>query len=238
MMGLMGTGDLYQSDVWLTEVFGYPVYSLNLNHLAQELPGNAPVGRTFQYAKVDASEISTIQRLEKLGFGLIDTNVVFEKSKISKAPLSSAIELRWATPSDEKAIVALAERSFQKSRFHFDPKVDLKTAQSVNREWVRNYFLGKRGESMVIAANEGKPVGFIQILERDQVMIIDMIAVDDQFQGKGIAQSMIAFAEERYKNFKLFRVGTQIANMSAVRLYEKMGYRLSQSMYVFHKHTV
>ena len=70
----------------------------------------------------------------------------------------------------------------------------------------------------------------------DDVVVIDLIAVDKNHRRKNTASSLIAYAESEYNNCLLIRVGTQIANIASVRLYEKLGFRLTQSQYIFHYH--
>ena len=46
---------------------------------------------------------------------------------------------------------------------------------------------------------------------------------------------MIAFVESQFAP-SVIAVGTQVANLPSVRLYEKLGFRLAAAQYVFHFH--
>jgi ribosomal protein S18 acetylase RimI-like enzyme len=136
-------------------------------------------------------------------------------------------------------VVGLARRSFIYSRFHLDKAIPRETADTLKAEWVGNYFTGKRGDQMVVALVDGTIVGFLQLLYgRDKTVTIDLISVDASQRRKGIASDMIAYAEAECGDFKQIRVGTQIANVPSIRLYEKIGFRVTGAQYVFHYHHV
>jgi ribosomal protein S18 acetylase RimI-like enzyme len=67
-------------------------------------------------------------------------------------------------------------------------------------------------------------------------LIIDLIAVDERHRRKGIATGMIAYAESHCGHFETIRVGTQVANIPSLRFYERAGFLVSASNYVFHYH--
>ncbi|MBI4974972.1 MAG: GNAT family N-acetyltransferase, partial [Candidatus Omnitrophica bacterium] len=68
------------------------------------------------------------------------------------------------------------------------------------------------------------------------VLTIDQIAVDPVWQRRGIARAMILYAEGNCKDIRLMRVGTQVSNIPALRLYENLGFRIAEVSYVFHCH--
>lgn len=192
----------------------------------------------FAYAKVSPVEPQQIAWLENSGFRLVDTNVVFDKTinTIEGAFSSGHCTVRFATPSDEEQTVELARRSFRFSRFHLDPQIPRQKADIIKAEWVRNYFRGERGDAMVIAEIDGAVVGFIQLLHQAERLVIDLIAVDEGHRRKNIASDMIAFAEANAGESATYVVGTQIANIPSMRLYERLGFRMASASYVFHYH--
>ena len=80
-----------------------------------------------------------------------------------------------------------------------------------------------------------KPIGFLLLIFKKKHMIIDLIGVDYKYQGKGFASDMIKFAFNKLK-YETVTVGTQISNTQSIRLYEKLGFKLSLSNYIFHYH--
>jgi ribosomal protein S18 acetylase RimI-like enzyme len=100
---------------------------------------------------------------------------------------------------------------------------------------VNNYFCGKRGDEMVLALMNGEPVGFLQLILKDRALLIDLIGVAKKAQGLGVASNMIQFARKKIKCSN-FKVGTQIGNWPSIKLYQKLGFVLASSEYVFHYH--
>ena len=165
----------------------------------------------------------------------MDTHVVFEKSLNPQAGLVGSASLRFARAEDEEAVSGLAAKNSTTSRFHLDPLIPRRVADTVKSEWVRNYFCGTRGDQMIVALIQEKVVGFLQLLlGRDNVITVDLIATDHRERRKGIASDMISFLEIQHPHFSRVRVGTQVSNTVSLRLYEKLGFRVVSSQYVFH----
>jgi len=89
---------------------------------------------------------------------------------------------------------------------------------------------------MIIALLDGNVVGFLQLIIKKEIIIIDLIGVDKKSQGKGVATEMIKFAHENNEN-KSIKVGTQISNIPSLRLYQNIGFVFSSSNYIFHYHS-
>jgi GNAT superfamily N-acetyltransferase len=190
------------------------------------------------FSRISPQKIDHIQYLEKEGFFLVDTNVAFEKYTSPHADDDANLcHLYFAESKDEKETVSLAKRSFSYSRFHLDPSFSKETANKVKVEWVRNYFNGQRGDALIVARVHENIAGFLQLIYRsDGVLIIDLIAVDEAYRRKGLAGTMIRFAEKSCGDFKVIHVGTQIANVPSLKLYESLGFRVTSAEYIFHYH--
>jgi ribosomal protein S18 acetylase RimI-like enzyme len=236
-------------DQWLSNILQRDVYRLTvddnlLNQIGDEalethnLLKELKAKPVFIYAKVSTKSLAAIKFLEDSGFNLVDTNIVFDKP-IEIQNLTGEYLIRFAVPEDQDMVVELARKSFIYSRFHLDPCISSEIANTVKGEWVRNYFLGKRGDQMVIASTNGVIEGFVQLLYgQDKTLTIDLVAVDPKHRRKGIAGDMITYSETECKGFDQIQVGTQIANIPSMRLYEKLGFRVSSAHYVFHYHNI
>lgn len=228
-----------QQDEWLGGILGRAAFKVSVTRelMAESERLSFPTSPYFYYSKVAPTELAIVHYLEKSGFNLVDTNIQFDKTVNQEQPMAGNCKVRFACREDEQQAVALGGRAFQYSRFHLDQKIKKHVADVIKGEWVRNYFTGKRGDAMVIAEIDGCIVGFLQLLyQQSETLVIDLIAVDYNHRRKGIACDMIMFAETNCSRFSRILVGTQIANVPSMRMYEGLGFKVSSASYVFHCH--
>tara|TARA_Y100000590_G_scaffold435500_1_gene554995 strand:+ start:1898 stop:2620 length:723 start_codon:yes stop_codon:yes gene_type:complete len=234
----------FHEDLWLSDQLSKNVYRLNLDSFTKEnflfawedFKIKNSKKNYFIYSKIQSNRIKLWQTLEEVGFKLIDTNIEFELNKpIINNNNFVDIKIDFANDLHQKAVGKIAKQNFIFSRFHLDPLINNKIANNIKKNWAENFFLGKRGNKMVVALLNNIPVGFLQIIINKGEFLIDLIAVDKKAQGKGAASAMIIFAENNIKCNRI-KVGTQIGNFPSIKLYQKLGFELIGADYVFHYH--
>jgi len=233
------------SDKYFSDILGYNVYSLVLKgdvdsiekvELKDILEKYLQMKPVMMYAKMPISKIKFIAQLEDIGFRIVETNAVYERNMNKEIKMQGRCTLRNALPEDRDGACVIAKRSFRYSRFHIDPNVDNQVANDIKALWVSNYFLGKRGDKMVVAEVNNILVGFLLLLYKEDMLVVDLIAVDSNYRSNYIASDMIAYVEQNCDGFKRIQVGTQLANIPSIMLYESNGFHLKDSSYVFHYH--
>jgi ribosomal protein S18 acetylase RimI-like enzyme len=236
-----------KKDAWLSKVLGREAYTLTLTAaLLEAATGKHSQSYThfrelqakpvFMTAKVAVTDRAGAQFLQEHGFRLIDTNLKFEKRAETPTAVSGDCVLRFAEPADRDAVMDLARRNFVFTRFHLDELIPKTTADEIKAQWAGNFFSGQRGDRLVVAVLDKKVVGFtLLLLPNNAETVIDLIAVDGAHRRQGIAAEMIAFVESQFARSQI-AVGTQVANLPSVRLYEKLGFHLAEAQYVFHFH--
>ena len=237
---------MFHKDQWLSEQIGKSVYQLKVKDL---LKGDfSKDWKKFRvdhikdnylvFSKISTNSENIYQCLEKANFKLIDTNVKFAlHGNISfESKQQKDIEICFAKKKHQQAAGEIARDNFIYSRFHLDPLINNNIASQIKQNWVENYFFGKRGDEMALALLNDEPVGFLQLIIQEDNLFIDLIGVDGKVQGKGVASAMIQFASENIEH-SCFKVGTQIGNLPSIKLYQKLGFVLTGSDYVFHYHS-
>jgi ribosomal protein S18 acetylase RimI-like enzyme len=190
----------------------------------------------FAYTRVPTVDVSLAQIFEDAGFRIVDTSVTLEAETISGNPKPGST-VRMAHNADATAVEAIARTAFRFSRFHLDPRVPAILANEIKAQWAGNFFRGKRGDYMVVAEHASQVDGFLQLLAgHDGTLTIDLIAVAERHRGRGLASDMIRFAARNCGTPSRIRVGTQAANITSLRLYEHLGFRLTAASYVLHCH--
>jgi len=240
----MPSGLSFHQDMWLGKYMEKDVWharlekenAIDLSCLRAELKD-----KSFVDIKLACGETKVLWTLQAAGFRVVDTNLTFSMTvKMPEENKTTAAEVvcREAVESDEIAIRDCARDNFVYSRFHLDPLIPKKVADTIKGEWAGNFFCGKRGDRMLVAESEGRVMGFCQMLEPSKERsVIDLIAVEGSRRRMGVGKALIESAARHCGEGNILVVGTQVANIPSVRLYERAGFRLDHSQYVLHRHS-
>src|SRR4051794_30612086 len=122
--------------------------------------------RGFYYAKIDTDRTTLVRMLERLGFSVVDTNVVFrlDRPPLAVAPRPAISIHDAAGPEDKAGFLDIAETAFRFTRFHLDSLVGTSLAGRIKREWLGSYLERKRGDRLFLAKVNGEPAGFLAAL--------------------------------------------------------------------------
>jgi len=247
-----------QEDTWLSEIFGHPVFKVVIRPAAlMQDESTSQVclsikrhtsqqSASMYYSKVDTKEVEIVRQLSGAGLYVVDVNVTF--SMCTAPPVTPpgysevpGLLIREIELSDHEETLEIAGSCFQYSRFHLDPLVSLSIANQIKHDWILNYIRQQRGERLFVALVGEKPVGFLAVIatemNRQQTYAIDLIGVSRDFQKRGIGHALTAFFIKHYRERSdQLQVGTQAANIPSMRLYQKLGFQISQTQYVMHGH--
>jgi dTDP-4-amino-4,6-dideoxy-D-galactose acyltransferase len=236
-------------DGWLAGLMGRPVFRVDLagpegdqgaderlrEHSRQQ-------ARAFYYAKVDAVRVDTARRLSAGGFFVADTNVFF---RLDRAPQLTrdfpGVTVGELQAGEEDAVLAIAADAYRFTRFHLDPFVGSDLANAIKRAWCGNYVRRLRGDRLFVARLDGRPAGFLAALTVEaggqHKAIIDLVGVAPALQRRRVGAALTtAFVEHYRGRAAMLEVGTQVANLPSIRLYERCGFSLVSSQYVLHLH--
>jgi len=226
-------------DKWLSEIMNKNVFSMNIDlaMLCSEsfVKKSLPKTNSFIFCKVPVSKIGSSIFLEKLGFYIVDTQI--QMNKKSKAYKKNIKQTRFVSNDDRVRVVEIAKNNFVFSRFHLDPSIDNSMANLIKEKWVDNYFNGLRGDYLIVKDLDSLVIGFLLIIKKGKDFIIDLIAVDSNYQKLGGGSDMILCLESLFDQEATIIVGTQAANIPSICLYQKHGFRINNSSYIFHYHS-
>ena len=228
-------------DNWLTKQLGLPSY-VHKEPLSCFTASDIPSVRSFITAKVESGNQSELAHLQEFGFKVITVNVQLLCKRLPALGSIDLINTRLAAPTDEPAIRRIARESFSYDRFHADRRIPSPNADAVKEQWAANYFYGQRGDALFVVEQESRPAGFLLAIDsKEKGFVIDLIAVDKAFQGRGLAASLISYAHNFFFNEHTgvgIAVGTQVSNTRSLRLYQKYGFEFSSAHYILHLHIV
>jgi RimJ/RimL family protein N-acetyltransferase len=78
--------------------------------------------------------------------------------------------------------------------------------------------------------------GFLLVLERDRLGVVDLVAVEPRVRGTGAAGALVGTWRAASPHLERIVVGTQISNVRSLRAYGKLGFRVCSATHVLHRH--
>jgi dTDP-4-amino-4,6-dideoxy-D-galactose acyltransferase len=242
-----------EKDRWLSDVLGMSSWKVSgvgadtspaevraglLRHVDQ--------GATLFSAKIGTRDVGAVANATHAGFVVVDVNVTFDWDSAATGAAGNGVigdgnmSIETAGTGDAAAIEEIAGHCFTFSRFHLDPAIGIARANEVKRQWARNACRG-RASAVYVARQKNQVSGFLAVLESKSDSgtdaIIDLVGVDAACQGQGSGRALsMMFVDQWRTRADRLRVGTQISNIPAMRLYESIGFRVAETSYVLHAH--
>ena len=213
--------------------------------IATAIDAAASHGTKHLSARVNAGNDAVTHALESRGFLNVDTLLTFSAppDRLSARDHSGAA-FRPACAADAAALAELAGDTFRDGRFFADPSIDKGRAREIYRQWAANCCLKTAADQTIAAVADGRLAGFVACrLDQDPAVFlagpagtISLIAVHELARGRGVGSALIAHARTWFidSGASMVEVGTQARNIAAARLYQRCGFRLSDSFQTFH----
>jgi ribosomal protein S18 acetylase RimI-like enzyme len=222
-----------REDTWLGERLERPVLTFeDGDDPAEVARATAERAPAFAQAKVGTADVATAAALQDAGFRVVDVNVTLSRrAGVAEAPQ----DVGDAGETDRDAVLEIAGRHYDVSRFHRDAAIPRSVANAIKRDWAAAYLDGQRGERLLVVRRDDRAVGFLAVLAPSAaVRVIDLVAVHPDARGSGagsaLVNALLASGDGRVD------VGTQIANTGALRFYERLGFVVGETRYVLHLH--
>lgn len=173
--------------------------------------------------------------LTSLNIPLVDQKVIYSTNNISlKEPAPNNIEAYKGSLNE--TLIELAVLSGHESRFNKDPRLR-PMFRKLYTKWIGKSLTGEMADVVLIAKENHKIQGFVSIKkENENSGKIGLIAVIPKLHGKGIGSQLIGATHQWYLQNKISKasVVTQLNNKGACKLYEKMGYKIETTTFVYH----
>jgi len=167
---------------------------------------------------------------------LVDINIQFLKILGEKSDYQDEKDTYVMNNlSRNEQILDIARKSFKYSRFFNDPKLPEEQAKNIYLHWTECAF-GQENKYFVISEREENVAGYILFSFYEDSSVIELIAVDEKYQGQRVGKSLINTMETFVidQGIKKIKVGTQVNNISAAQFYSAMGFKYVSCGSMYH----
>ena len=194
-------------------------------------------------ARCPTSDLQVVQKMEQLGFLLMDTLIYFSYD-LTTRPIKSDTSfnmIRMVRPGEEEAVRSVAVDIFQGylGHYHADSRLDRNKCNAVYSDWAyRSCVSPDVADAVLVAETDGKVIGFGAIRINSPVEGEGMLfGVTPLFQGKGIYRSIMIgclnWCAER--GLERMIISTQITNLASQKVWIRLGFEPIRSYHTFHK---
>ena len=207
-----------------SRLFGYPVGKA-------EIPG---LWNEAEFLE-EASNYQLVYILSKKPLSIvspkiqaIENKIVFEKVLDASPKKDPEINLFEGLLFPELENLALESGIF--SRFKMDLRLSTGEFEKLYKLWIQKSLNAKE-----VLISTGV-TGFVSCHVNEGIGQIGLIAVDPNHRGKGWAKRLVQAAEDFAfsKGAQKMKIGTQDTNQPACSLYEKMGYKATERVWIGH----
>ena len=227
-----------EKDIWLSRVMSTNCYKFKCDSIYEYLDIRNSVCNPGSFF----TTLKTKSMPEKLTYG--DKNSIHWVSSMNTYIWNTTNysyskqnrNIRFYESDNFGEISEIASNSFNTDRFHNDSRISKSFADKIKKEWVSSNLKGSRKSITLVYTypNDTKVVAFNSLLVTKEFLIIDLIAVLNDFRKRGIGTELIQASQKiaADRNLPLV-VGTQVKN-PANHLYINKSFKIKEQLFVFH----
>ncbi len=225
---------------WDTDYFGVSSARVNLSGIVDEKGQEEIIKFSKDYDFVTISNLDNIKENNhwlgnRTSAFLADMNIQFLKVLADKPDYQDEKTYVVNCLSRNEQIVDIARKSFNYSRFFNDPSLPIEQAKNIYLHWTECAF-EQENKYFVISEREGNVAGYILFSLIEDSSVIELIAVDEKYQGQRVGKSLIHKMESFVidQGIRKIKVGTQVNNISAAQFYNAMEFKYVSCGSMYH----
>ena len=186
------------------------------------------------YLFLDQIDNFTINLLVNRGAKLVDQKITYYK-KIEAHQKENIVQIEKFKESVTPKLFELAISSGHKSRFYKDPRLNPHFIKLYSL-WIEKSVAKELADEVLVSIHNEEISGFVTLKKNKNEGSIGLIAVGKELRGMGIGKDLLIAAENwfRANNCDDISVITQQENIQACGLYERSGFTINNSQYIFH----
>lgn len=225
---------------WDSDFFGVSSARVNLNGAVEKMDQEKIIEFCKGYDFVSIYNYDNVKENNywignRTNAFLVDLNIQFQKNVVDKPNYQDGKSYVRNELTRNEQILDIASKSFKYSRFFNDPDLSQEKANNIYLHWTECAF-GQDDKFFVIAERGEKVAGYILFSKNANSYVVELIAVDENYQGQKVGKSLISTMESFVKDqgMDVIRVGTQVNNILAAQFYYAAGFKYVSCSSVYH----
>lgn len=183
------------------------------------------------------SKEENIQNFENQYYdiSLVSTRVPLIKKINNITEIHPNISLYDKLPPDEN-LISLAHLAGKQGRFGMDSRISKNIYNKIFENWIINSINKKMADEVLVYKDNDIIVGFATIKMDGNKGYVPLLAVDRQFEGKGVSFALMRAVETRLveSGCEYLLSGSQEKNKKALASFTRFGVELKTPEYVYH----
>lgn len=216
---------------WDSENFGFKVGKFKINDL------KCFSWNSF-YKEVQANSYKLVYLISPIKLDIdafYDCKLTYHKIKGSTSLEKNSHIFSYKGKTLSNQLFNLAFESGKYSRYYLDDQFPNDKFKLLYGKWLDNSLRTDYASDVLVYMIKDKAVGLLTYKISDKQSSIGIIATESDCQGHGIGASLMKHYEAILpKSIETLNVVTQGVNHVARNFYEKFGYTIAESCYVYH----
>jgi dTDP-4-amino-4,6-dideoxy-D-galactose acyltransferase len=189
------------------------------------------------YFLADSDDPQTCALAQSNGFLHTDVRLTLERVLTGPAAsVAPGARVRLARQEDLAALKAIARTGHRDTRFYFDLHFERAKCDLLYETWIEKSLSGF-AQAVLVAEVNAEPVGYITCSSQGEESQIGLLGVAEKCHGMGfgkeLVEAFLAWSVEQRADRAT--VVTQGRNVSAQRLYQRMGFLTSAFQLWYHR---
>lgn len=228
----------FQIQEWDSDFFGFKVVKVLDDFLAEETELKLESLHKKEAALIYyTSKESKFAEFDNSFYDvkLVSTRVPIIKKMTNLTEIHPNISLYDKLPPDEK-LISLARSAGKHGRFGTDSRIPKEAFNEIFHHWIINSIKKVLAEEVLVYKEEGVIVGFATLKTKGNKGYAPLLAVDREYEGKGVSFALMRAIETRLVQYGCDYVmsGTQNINKKALAIFKRFGTEIQPPEYIYH----
>jgi hypothetical protein len=229
--------DLIERLAWDSEFFAVPIGRVDLTVATAErlraIDAEAGAGGlACLYGTLDPADETAAHLVQTFGHRLVEVALTFERPAMPFTPKPTSSKVRRGTLEDLPALEPAIKTLAPWSRFAADPRFGLDAAQRMHQAWMERAVRHTDERALYISYDATGITG-VAAFVRLPVPRVDIKAVTKP--GTGAADALLVALLEWARGGATEAGPCAARNLAALRHFERCGFRVGRSRYLFHR---